>query len=127
MRRCIVHVGMPKTGTTSIQESLFHSKSLGGARYLHAGISNSGSALCSAFGEDPSRIKFNRVQGLTSDEIELRRELTLNCFATSLAHKDETFLVSGEGLINLDVAGFQRMCDWFRQYVDQVQVVGYCA
>jgi len=125
MRRCVVHVGMPKTGTTSIQESLFHTRALEGAHFIHTGQPNSGADLCSVFRSDPYSVKFNQVQGLTRDEIQHRNDLSLNALIEGFSHPHDTFILSGEGLVSMDVDDFQRLSDWLRKYVDRVQVVGY--
>lgn len=126
MRLCIIHAGMPKTGSTSIQESLFASTRLQGARYVHTGRANSATDLCSAFSRDPLSVKFNRMQGLSLDEIRIRDAESLAHLAGMLVPGEhETFIVSGEGLINLQEDEFRDLCDWLLKHVDQVRVVAY--
>ena len=49
MAACILHVGMPKTGTTSIQESLYHGLDDPAFRYIGLGWTNSASYLVPLF------------------------------------------------------------------------------
>lgn len=53
MKTCILHVGMPKTGTTSIQNSLYHGLEDPRFRYVSLGQVNSAICLITLFRDHP--------------------------------------------------------------------------
>ncbi|MBN8489704.1 MAG: DUF1501 domain-containing protein, partial [Burkholderiales bacterium] len=61
---------MHKTGSTSIQHSLFRARSLRGAHYLHAGKPNSSPTLQTAFRDEPGRADYHRLLGSTPEAME---------------------------------------------------------
>lgn len=125
-RTCILHIGMPKTGSTSIQQSLARSERLQGAAYLHSGRINSANELLAAFRADPQAVKFNRVHGLNADEVQRLARAALDTMAQTLrTGPQQRYIISAEGLINLNEAEVTALRDWLLQQVDHVQVVAY--
>lgn len=62
---------MHKTGSSSIQESLFrHASSLSNFHYLHAGKANSSGAIATAFSDNPIKYHANRKSGMTQDKLK---------------------------------------------------------
>jgi hypothetical protein len=70
MAACILHVGMPKTGTTSIQESLYHGLDDPAFRYLGLGWTNSASYLVPLFSEFPEMFWRFRAKRYSRARIE---------------------------------------------------------
>jgi len=72
MSRCIVHVGMHKTGSSSIQVSLARHLADPAFHYLDFGEPNASRAISTAFRADPETYHINRRLGL--DREALREE-----------------------------------------------------
>lgn len=53
LRRCVVHHGMPKTGSTSLQSFLGFDLQDSSYRYLGFGQVNGSNALCTLFADNP--------------------------------------------------------------------------
>lgn len=70
MAVCILHVGMPKTGTTSIQESLYHGLDDPAFRYIGLGWTNSASYLVPLFSDFPERFWRFRAKRYSRARIE---------------------------------------------------------
>ena len=74
MNTCIFHVGMPKTGTTAIQDSLFYGMTDTDFRYVDLGEPNSSRGLATLFCNP--RTYFENLQlGLTEEKTEKKRTL----------------------------------------------------
>jgi hypothetical protein len=75
MPRCILHIGMPKTGSTSIQESLYHGLRGSGFRYVSFGEVNGERLLLTCFGDDHGQAYHHHQKlGLTGNEISRLRD-----------------------------------------------------
>ena len=128
IKRVILHAGLPKTATTSIQNALF-----GNARLLRDrnGIlypgpeANHTDALCTAFLDDPRRHITNALAGLT-DLTALRNlaaAIRERLRAEIEASRADTVLFSAEGFSNLDefeLAGFR---DWALGFAETLSVL----
>lgn len=124
MSRVILHVGMHKTGTTSIQNSLV-GFSEGGVRYARLPSPNHTGPISAAFGaEGPEG---NRLRlGRTPEQIALIKKATLEHLNTELSCKDfHTFVISGEGLVFLPPESLTQLHAKLMQYVDRVIVFAY--
>ena len=74
MRTCYVHFGMHKTGTSSIQQTLFALQGRDDWVYLNANTPNSSLALMAAFGEDPASMGMFRRLQLSAEQLQNRRD-----------------------------------------------------
>lgn len=72
MKEIILHIGMHKTGTSSIQES-FSSYDDGTTRYAQFGVSNHSIPITTIFSKDPHSYHIWKNQGLSRDLVEQRR------------------------------------------------------
>lgn len=63
MKTCYLHLGMPKTGSTSIQNAFFEFRE-GDIRYAELGQPNHGLPLVSAFSAKPENYYVNRNRGV---------------------------------------------------------------
>ena len=125
MRRCIVHFGMPKTGSTSIQASLLAAGTLPQAHYLNVGHKNSGRVLATMFLDDPREFHLNRKWNLEREELERARVEAFASFARQFQTDRSVFILSGEAISSMDEASLGRMNEWLLTQVDEVQAVGY--
>lgn len=125
MRRCIVHFGMPKTGSTSIQASLLAAGTLPQAHYLNVGHKNSGRVLATMFLDDPRDFHLNRKWNLELDTLTQARQEAFASFARQFQAPRDLFILSGEAISSMDATSLGRMRDWLLGHVDEVQAVGY--
>jgi len=75
VRRCIVHFGLLKTGSTSIQQALFTESHKSGFSYLHLGSPYIGRKLMTAFCQPPWRIAPDLRRTEPSEPLSVRDDL----------------------------------------------------
>ena len=68
----ILHVGMPKTGTSSIQETLFHGLNDPRFRYIALGAANGSRAIQCLVGDQPLVGHLHEAQGIDADRMRQR-------------------------------------------------------
>ena len=102
MANCILHVGMHKTGTTSIQKSL---QDLDDDRFYYARVltsPNHSVSVFSIFAEKPDSIHLRSIRvrkNMTVDQITAEAKSDLKASITAAGER--TLVISGEGLIRL--------------------------
>jgi len=127
MKRCWLHIGMHKTGSTAIQRSFEKAALPPEWSYLTVGGSrNMGGALYAMFATHPHRYHWFMRRGQTPEEVTaagqaLRTELA----ETIRASGAENFIISGESLSLIDSDGILRLRDFLRNLQLDVQVLGY--
>lgn len=126
-RRIILHTGMHKTGSSTIQ-NVFHANRdflLEEERLLYPSlIPNLSTALSTMFREDPGKHPFNRLSGLTSEEIAARREKYRDSLETEISSLDwDTLLLSAEGVSFLTAHEISKLREWGEQYASDWTVL----
>ena len=128
MNECILHVGMPKTGSTSIQDSLFHGLSDPGFRYLcHDG--SSGLILMNAiFRHEENNAYFYQKRGwsaryATLQRITLKDELEQALAAA--AHGQCKPILSAESIWAWTMEELQGLQQFLAQHGYTARVVAY--
>lgn len=126
-RRCVIHFGMHKTGSSSIQESPFrYAENSPDWHYLHVGSANLSGAIATAFGDHPTQYHANRKRGLTEAEVNARaQEIRSKLTAQLQASTKPGLLLSAEDISGISHAGLLRLVDWLASQVDDIQAVGY--
>jgi len=126
-RRCIIHFGMHKTGSSSIQESLFrYAENLPDWHYLHVGSANLSGAIATAFGDHPTRYHANRKRGLTESAVNVRaQEIRSKLTAQLQESVRPSLLLSAEYISAMSHTELLRLVDWLAGQVDNIQAVGY--
>ena len=74
MKTCILHFGMAKTGSTSIQATLLRAPADEAFHYLTLGNGNAGRALATAFMPNARKFQPNRKQGLSGKDLRGRKD-----------------------------------------------------
>lgn len=103
----ILHVGLHKTGTTSIQQTLFsdeNNKLLENKNYIYpkCWYSNHSAPVHSAFCDFPEEYHINIRKGYSIQEIKSINEKNLNRFKKEIAEKEQSkLIISGEGISKL--------------------------
>ena len=124
--RCIIHIGMHKTGSTSIQNSL-HGFSDDRFLYAHLGDSpNHSLAIYSLFADSPERHHLHKANGrdrsavqdyIAKVRIDLERAISIV--------NGRTLLISGEDISVLQQKDLDKLCHYFRGHFDELMICGY--
>lgn len=123
-RRCILHVGMHKTGSTSIQNSLYRNPTLEGATYVDVGVPNASGALMQAFGQ--WRMHDSPLRPAITPEFRaFRRQASRQQLSHELARGGPCRILSGEDACRLEPAEAQEMRQLLRQHTRDIHVIAY--
>lgn len=126
MNRCVLHLGMPKTGTSSIQESLYFGLRDPGFQYLSFGEVTANRWMETLFGDDPEQAHYNRKVGLSAQASATLKDSIRRRLAEALEQarrRQQTVIVSAEICWMMRAAELQRIHDFFSQQGFPVQVV----
>lgn len=128
MRRIVLHAGLPKTGTTSIQTA-FHAQRralLDEARLLYPSLdANLTNALCTLFHDDPRKQITNKLAGLTTLEAiaPLQRKYREALEREIESTEWDTLLLSAEGVSNLSPYALHRLREWGSRFATHWSVL----
>jgi hypothetical protein len=126
MNKCIIHIGMHKTGSTSIQHSL---DSYSDDQFLYATLMNTPNhslAIYSLFAADPASHRLHRAAQRSGQKLDAyleRAEAHLHRAIT--AARGRTLIISGEGISGLEPPEVAKLAKRFRSQFDDVTIVGY--
>jgi hypothetical protein len=125
MRRAFVHIGIHKTGSSSIQHALYkHADRLQRSGILYPSVRRNHSHLSILFRDDPAIDRAARKNRLrTPEQIaaycrEMRKRL-----AASMQQDHDVLVISGEGLSHMSRSDVERFGDWLDGY--DVRVIAY--
>lgn len=127
VKNCIIHIGMPKTGTTSLQRTLSR-LDVPDWTYLKlaAHVNNLTAPFRAMFASNPERHHFFEKLGANQDEVrkkgrnwrgELKHYLENGRF--------NNLLISGEGISIIDDRGISRLKEFLSPYCDEIRIVAY--
>lgn len=128
MASCILHVGMPKTGTTSIQESLYFGLDDPAFRYVGLGRINSAAFLEPLFTATPEQFWRFRAKRYPPARIEHIREGYADRLRRTLRRAREraqTPIFSAERCWNLPPADLERLRDFLAAEGFVTKVIAY--
>lgn len=120
MPSCTLHIGMHKTGSTSIQYSLQHFKD---QRFTYAELGsdpNHSHAIYDAFTEDAERGFFDLKP--TQAQVDRYKELLLKAIA---CNGDRNLIISGEKISAMHPAALLRLHDFLGEHFSRVRIIGY--
>ena len=132
--QCVLHVGVPKAGSTSIQLSLFYRLRDPGFRYLSFGNIHSNVGLRLVFEADEEAdevMDLNKFEfyGISSNKIEMLRaryrEKLLRAVADA-QRKERTLILSSEAAWRFNSKRFEKIRDFFHAEGMQPTIVVYC-
>lgn len=126
MGRVILHAGMHKTGTSTIQVSL--SSGLNNSRYVYLdlGEPNHSGPLVNLFGEKPENYHGNQKRGLTVQDIQVIRERLRVSFNDQLSSLDvRTAIISAEDACRFSYHELSRIRDSISVHGHDIQAVIY--
>lgn len=126
-RRLIIHLGMHKTGSTSIQDALYNNACRGANGeyvYFNFGSINHNHRIYSLFSDNPNLYYLNI--GMSDEEIH-----NLNTCTKTLIEKEieqninKSFILSGEDLINLSCDELKKLNGYFSSFFDTIKILVY--
>lgn len=109
----ILHIGMHKTGTSSIQDSL-SAYDDGETRYAQLGVVNHSVPMTTIFSKRPHEYHIWKNQGVSRASVDvLRDEYRARLDAQLADHRHSTLIVSGEDIGILDDDEKRHLFDYF--------------
>jgi hypothetical protein len=128
MAGCILHFGMHKTGSSSIQESLVRELDDPGFHYCaldDTGTGNASGPLLRAFLTDPQSHPILRLH-VKDENPELTRQRIIARLRASLEQAStKTVIISAEGLCHLGAEEISALISLIREYTAQITAVAY--
>ena len=127
MKKCILHIGMHKTGSSSIQAYLAkHRKNLGkGMKYANLGSPNHSGAFIYMFCKRLEDFPHFANRGLSVEEVQFKIERFRANFIRELESDFDTLIFSGEEIVNLNESELNTLKKQLAQFVDEVEIVAY--
>lgn len=125
-RRIIVHIGLDKTGSSSLQTTLF-SRPLPGITYVHLGAANPSHPLMLIFEPDFEQ-QAKHIKSVTGRKVtqKVRDEMTARLDATLQAVPADCHAVlSAESIPRFSVPALEAMKAFLARHFDDIEVVGY--
>ena len=126
MGRIILHIGMHKTGSSSIQESL--SRNLRDPRFryirMHQGPNHTGPLKMIFLNDPKSHDKFLK-RGLTESDIETKSRTFEKRLRDQLSADSIISILSAEGLLWFKVEELERLYGLLKEYSTEVECFAY--
>lgn len=127
MKRCWLHIGMHKTGTTSLQANLKRIGSTAAWEYICIGGKlHMNTPFHAMFATNPFHYHWFHKQGISPEALAEKganlRERLAEAISTS---PSETIIMSAEALPLVDKAGVQRIKEFLDPLFDEIRVIGY--
>lgn len=122
----LLHYGMPKTGSTSIQVSLHKSLADERFHYVSLGQANPNNELILAFADDPNRYRFIARQQLPPNKLAAKRSRVRALLGAELRKAaGKTAILSSEALYGMRATEIGALSEFLREYTTEVKAVGY--
>lgn len=124
--RLILHIGMHKTGTSSIQDTMFSIYGKQHSPYIHFGMPNSSLAIIKGFSNTFRDRPGVKAQNLNDGEIEARRIDARSLINKTLKEfRGELGVISAEEFSTLTYEEFSDFVDFVSPYCNSIEVIGY--
>ncbi len=128
MGGCVIHFGMHKTGSSSIQQSLYKAQDLGPDHCLirlGKRTGNLSGELVTAFADEPWRANVHRKRGTAKEEVLKAGPEVRARVAAEVAAADRTAVLSGEAVCMFSEVEFSRLTRALADAAGPVAAVGY--
>lgn len=126
MKKCVIHIGMFKTGSSSIQKTFWKQLDTPKWKYLNLGAANHGGVLSTLLSETPPRRHI--LSGKIDQETFFKKKQRLKRkFILELGSKSENLLISAEWLSS-NAFGQSELTEFrnlLADHTDTIEVVGY--
>jgi len=129
MKKLVLHIGLHKTGTTAVQETLHENRNIGLKHGFHypAFTANFSRALYGVFGPEPHKLLINQLNGLDTAEkfAAPRRNTRARLIREFSAIEDTTTLVSAEDATALPLLDVNALAEFLRPFFDKIEILAY--
>lgn len=126
MGRVVIHAGMHKTGSSSIQKSLSQGISDDRFHYFDLGEPNHSGPLINLFWSQPEKYHGNWKRGRTLDQItEIRESLTQSFSSQLVSLGDRTGIISAEDVCDFQEDELILLRDFITRFNHKLQIVVY--
>lgn len=125
MRKVYIHIGMHKTGSTSIQNTLYDQLDDTSFMYADFGSPNHSAGVVSVFSSQPERL-ISKLKTQNHNGLEAFNKNILSNFENQLSKSNkENFLISGEAINSLENAELIRFKEYLLKHFSDIKVVAY--
>ncbi|MCP5533546.1 MAG: hypothetical protein H7A49_01155 [Akkermansiaceae bacterium] len=128
MKRCWIHIGMHKTGSTTIQRRLGEIGRGDGWNYItvEKNRRHLNAAMFAMFASQPRKYHEFRSSGATPEDIARKGRVLRGRLERAIRESTEDNLIlSAESLDQMDREGVERLAEFLRPLVDDIHVIGY--
>ncbi len=126
IKECIVHIGLHKTGSSSIQNTLNNADIGLDFVYLNLGIPNHSIPIYSLFTEKPEQYYIHKRKGLSKENvIDYNKKMMtrlINGIDSSTADK---IIISGEDISGLSKPALKKFKEFLQLFFSKVTIVAY--
>ena len=125
MKKIILHIGMHKTGTTSIQKAL---RGFDDGKTVYAKLSyeNHSIPFATAFSDDYLNYHIWKRQGLSNSQIEEKKQECLSEIKSALSDDHyQRIVFSGEGISVLTKSELEKLHSFLWQYSNDISIYAY--
>ncbi len=128
MNHCIFHIGMHKTGTSSIQESLYYGLRDPSFLYFGFGEPNGSRGLKTLFGDEPEQVMGNKKLGLSGERLHRYRRSLLGQLERAMQRAStlgNTLILSAEDAWHMSTDELSRFLRFMEASQFSVKVILY--
>lgn len=125
-KRCILHIGITKTGSSSIQEFLFNHLDDERFHYAHCNGKNFGKALHHAFNRNAPNIDRFNIHNYTEQDLLEKQEYYRDLLLSHIQdNPNKTIIISAEALARFDPDRLKDVIEFLEPHFDRIEAVGY--
>lgn len=124
-RICYLHVGMHKTGSSSIQQSLYQHVFTSNTKYLGIGFVNHSIPFYSLLTEYPEQYHINRREDRKFYDCLKFNKRNLELIEQYISKSEENIIISGEDISVLPTEKLETLRSFLESYFDSVHVLIY--
>lgn len=127
MKRCWLHIGMPKTGSTSIQIHLDKRTKRDGWEYISmGGAASTNREMHAMFGTRPEKWYWFVKRGESREKIAARGELMRAELSKAIRDSDKRdIILSSESLSMIEKPGIVALHGFLKEHFDEIRVLAY--
>lgn len=124
-KNCIIHIGMPKTASTSLQD-YFYNNIEPNYKYPDIGTPYISDKLFSLFSENPSEYHANYLKNLSIDEIAFENQKFHEFLVNDInASNKEFYILSSEDFFHMNSIEVQKIWKFTNMHFDTSKIIGY--